>query len=251
MSDEVSEHPLYRLFEAVDRQGPGSEDDTIRAWTSLTPPRQARVVDLGSGTGAASRALLTSTDARVTALDQHGPFLAQLTAWAQRRGVEDRLSCVVGDMAEPPFADGSFDIVWSEGAAYAIGFENALRRWRLLLTDGGQAAVSELVWRTSSPPEPAVAFFAQEYPDMALAEERVAMAVSCGYQRVDDFMVSGPGWWESYYAPLLAQLARIEAESPDDDGVRAVAKAVRAEAQIYREHGDSFGYLFLALKKRD
>ena len=55
-------------------------------------------------------------------------------------------------MADLPFADASFDLLWSEAAAYSMGFFAALAAWRRLLVDGGRLAVSELVWLDRDPP---------------------------------------------------------------------------------------------------
>ncbi len=241
-------HPLFRLFEMVDRLGPGSPGDTIRAWSALAPPPKARVVEMGAGAGAATRVLLAHTDAVMTAIDQHGPFLERLFAWARAQGVSDRLDTVVADMASPPVEPASVDVVWSEGAAYAIGFERALKTWRPLLVEDGSLALSELVWRTECPPEAARTFFADEYPAMTHPKQCVAVARRCGYRVVDDFFVSAEGW-ESYYTPLLSQVDRFEAAAAEEPGVAEVVAAIRAEGQVYRDYGDSFGYLFLALKK--
>ena len=53
------------------------------------------------------------------------------------------------------FEDGSFDIIWSEGAIFVIGFEKGLREWRRLLTPDGYVAVSELSWLQSDVPKEA------------------------------------------------------------------------------------------------
>ena len=241
--------PLYRLFEAVDRQGPGSAEDTARAWSSLSPPPAPAIVDMGSGTGAATKALASVSKGSITALDQHPPFLERLEQWARQKSLSDRIRTVVGDIADPPFEDATFDVVWAEGSAYAIGFEAALRAWRRLLKDRGHAAITELVWRSSGPPAPALDFYQREYPDMATAADRRAVAARCGYRLLDDFMVSSEGWWDSYYSPLLAEISRMESTAPDDEAVAEVAAAVRSEVAVYRSYGDSFGYLFLILRK--
>ena len=204
---------------------------------------------MGSGTGAATKTLLAASSGHVVALDRHAPFLERLDIWGAQQGFGDRITTVVGDMAAPPFDDGCFDVVWSEGAAYAIGFENALTTWRSLLSDGGHAAISELVWTIDDPAPQARAFFEVEYPQMGTRQDRRAMATDCGYRLLDDFMVSAAGWWEGYYRPLLAEMAHMQAERPDDEAVADVAAAVRAEVEVYREYGDSFGYVFLALRK--
>ena len=245
---------IYSLFDGLDRQGPGSLDDTRRAWALVAPrlPPSAsppRIVDMGSGTGAATQALVAVTEGYVTAVERHRPFVARLDAWCSAQGLSDRVTTVVGDMGEPPFADRTFDVVWSEGAAYAIGFERALRRWRRLLVDGGCLAVSELVWRVDSPPAEAKAFFEQAYSDMTTVEKRRALAVDCGYAIIDDFMVSEAGWSEHYYDPLAANVDRLLADAVDDPALREICAGMRREIDIYRNYSETYGYLFLVLQR--
>ena len=54
---------------------------------------------------------------------------------------------------------GSVNLIWSEGAAYILGLEESLRRWRPLLASEGLMAVTECTWLTDNPPEEAKAFW--------------------------------------------------------------------------------------------
>src|SRR5690606_6965363 len=99
------------------------------------------------------------------------PFLDELNAHAVREGLADQIETVQADMGDPPFADGSFDLVWSEGAIYNVGFEDGLRRWRRLLPSGGFVAVTEATWLTDNPPQKAAEFWATEYPAMTSVED--------------------------------------------------------------------------------
>ncbi|GAM56739.1 probable transcription regulator [Vibrio ishigakensis] len=47
-------------------------------------------------------------------------------------------------MGDLPFEEDSFDVLWSEGAVYNIGFETGIRDWRKYLKSGGTLVVSEL-----------------------------------------------------------------------------------------------------------
>ena len=96
------------------------------------------MLDAGSGPGAASLALLEALpEAEVVAVDLHAPFLAAAQARAQAAGLGGRLATHQGDMTALPFAPGSFDLVWSEGAAYAAGVPRALAAWAPLLRRAG------------------------------------------------------------------------------------------------------------------
>ena len=49
-------------------------------------------------------------------------------------------------MLDMDFTEGTFDIIWSEGALYFMGFQKGLRRCRQLVKNGGYVAVSEAVY---------------------------------------------------------------------------------------------------------
>jgi ubiquinone/menaquinone biosynthesis C-methylase UbiE len=75
--------------------------------TAVTPARDARILDVGCGTGAVSRAVLAASgSAFVIAMDPSSDMLE-----AARRGGVERV--VVGSLPSLPFADHSFDVVVS------------------------------------------------------------------------------------------------------------------------------------------
>src|SRR5205085_3212302 len=136
---------MLSFFKGVLRKGPGSEKSTLKALVMLDGlPIKPEIVDFGCGAGAASIALAKCVQGSVTAVDMHEPFLRELETIAAREGVRDRITTVHADMSDPPFADASFDLIWSEGAIYNVGFQEGLKRWRRLLRAGGFVAVTEL-----------------------------------------------------------------------------------------------------------
>ena len=125
---------MFSFFESVVRKGPGSEASTLKALSMLDGlPPQPRIVDFGCGSGVASLVLARATQGNVTAVEIHQPFLNQLEAQAATEGLTEKIKTVEADMADPPFPDGSFDLVWSEAAIYNVGFEQGLKCWRRLL----------------------------------------------------------------------------------------------------------------------
>ena len=78
---------------------------------------------------------------------------------------------------------GSFDVIWSEGAAYILGFEKALRSWRPLLASAGHVAVTEVTWLHSDPPADLRRFWETEYPAITDAAEATFSSHSTGATR--------------------------------------------------------------------
>ncbi|MFD5145302.1 class I SAM-dependent methyltransferase [Streptomyces sp. NPDC058401] len=118
----------------------------ITTWLPLNePPRH--IVDLGSGTGAGTFALLEQfPDAHVTAVDSSAAHLQRLREKACARGVEDRVRTVQADLDETEWPDlGVPDLVWASASMHHMADpDRALRTVRELLAPGGLFAVVEL-----------------------------------------------------------------------------------------------------------
>lgn len=234
----------FELFENTPRQGPGSVVTTRRALRSLPDwLRIERVLDLGCGTGGSTIVLAAETGAHVTAVDIHPPFLATLRARAEERDVAERITTVAADMANTTSFGSGFDLIWAEGSAYSIGFENALRRWRPLLRPAGCLVATELVWFVAEPAAHAREFFADEYPDMRDEATRIDQARGAGYELLGSFRLPAADW-HAYYAGLEAPLR----EAISRHGELDIYAAIRRERAIYETCGDDYGYLCLALQ---
>lgn len=235
---------LSEVFEGTPRQGPGSVETTRRALEALPDSlRVRRVLDLGCGTGGSTLVLAQETGAHVTAVDIHPPFLATLQGRAAALGLADRITTVAADMADAPSLGGGFDLIWSEGSAYSIGFESALRTWRPLLRPGGCLVVTELVWFVAEPAERARAFFAGEYPDMRDEATRIDEARGAGYDRLASFRLPSDDW-HAYYAGVEGRLR----DAISQRGELEIYAALRKERETYEACGDDYGYVCLVLQ---
>ncbi len=246
MTDEADSQMalVFSFYEGVERKGPGSEESTLKARKLLDGlPTNPRIVEFGCGAGVATIALARSIPCHVTAVDIHQPFLDELDRRAVRAGLQDRIATLKADMGNPPFPDESFDVVWSEGAIYNIGFEQGLSRWRRLLPTGGYVAVSEAVWLSENPPQRAKEFWDAEYPAMTSVEENLSKLSSTGFTPVGHFILP-PTDWENYYLPLQAHLAEFQASHTDNAADESLVKSVQKEIDIWKECGTTFGYAF-------
>jgi SAM-dependent methyltransferase len=235
---------LFEVFQDTPRQGPGSVETTRHALRMLPDSlRVERLLDLGCGTGGSTIVLAQDTGAHVTAVDIHPPFLAALEAQAGELGLAERITTVAADMANATSFGTGFDLVWAEGSAYSIGFENALVSWRSLLRPGGCLVVTELVWFVAEPAERARAFFADEYPDMRDEETRIDQARNAGYDLLGSFRLPADDW-HAYYRGLEVPLRNAISRRGELD----VYVALRKEREIYEAWGDDYGYLCLVLQ---
>ncbi|NJK28086.1 MAG: class I SAM-dependent methyltransferase [Coleofasciculaceae cyanobacterium SM2_3_26] len=202
---------LYDLYADLPRQGPGSAEATRRAFQAMQAlPTSPRILDIGCGTGKQTLDLATLTDGEVVAVDNYAPFLQRLQERAIAVGVGDRIRCIAADMAALEFPEASFDILWSEGAIYSIGFQRGLEIWQPLLRSAGHIAVTEISWLKPDYPEALQQFWAMEYPAMKSLTENVALVQAAGYRLIEHFMLSEQDWWQDYYAPLETRVAELK-----------------------------------------
>lgn len=241
---------LIDLHLAHDRQGPGADDQTLRAlaMAEIQPRADLAVADVGCGTGASALVLARALGTRVTAVDAAGAFIDRLRERASAAGLGGRIDARVGRMEALEFAEGSLDLIWSEGAIYCMGFEAGVRAWRRFLRPGGVLAVSELSWTTAERPAEIEAHWTREYPEVGTPSAKVRVLEEAGYAPMGFFMLPAR-CWEGYYGPIERDLEAFVARHGGAAEAVAIAEGERAEIDLYRRFGEWFGYGFYVARR--
>lgn len=107
-------------------------------------------------------------------MDNHAPSIERLRAIVAEHGLSRRVSPVVGNLSNLEQPPANFDLIWSEGALYNIGIENALRVCHRLLRPGGHLAFTDAVRRKENPPPEVKASFEEDYPTMGRVADILA-----------------------------------------------------------------------------
>lgn len=240
---------FYRLYEGVDRLAPSSDSETCRALKLLPKlPENPRVLDVGCGCGAQTLVLAEQLTGQIVAIDNHQPFLDNLVRAAEKRVLQSELLPQLASMFDLPFVERSFDLIWSEGAIYIVGFAEGLKRWKPLLNPGGSLVLTDMVWLQENPPVEVVEYWQANNPNMTSIAQRLAEAAAADYQLIDCFTLSKAAWREGYYQPLLKQIERMREELAWNETAEKVFALTEEEAQMYDRYGDSYGYQFFLLR---
>ena len=245
-SHSLATRVFFEAFRDLPRLGPGSRRTSLRALDLAGPlPQAPQILEVGCGEGTVAILLAEATGGTVTALDLYPHLLETLRTRARDRGLGDRIRPVQGDMADLPFPDRSFDLLWCEGAAYILGVDRALREWRRVLRAGGRIALSDAVWTQAIPPEEAKAFWDREYPGMRTREELLDLFQSSGYTDLAAFDQPDEDWWEDFYAPLEARLSSLREKYREEPEALGVLADIQWEIDLRRRWPGTYGYVFV------
>jgi SAM-dependent methyltransferase len=238
---------LIELHRGTPRQGPGDIGFSEHILTLLPDlPDQPRIADLGCGTGVAALHLAERFQVKVRAVDFARGFLEELEKRARQRGLGHLVDIVEADMGTLDWPRPCLDLIWSEGAAYILTFEGALKAWHPLLVPGGVAVISELSYFKENVAQPVRDFFDEGYPTAGTEAENSAIAQSCGFEIIGTHRLPTQAWWDNYYGPLKKRMKIFE--DSDDPVMQAVLQESTTEMELLRDHGSDYGYSFYILK---
>ena len=236
---------FYEIHQTLRQEGPGDNPSTRKALSLLTDlPPHPLILDIGCGPGRQTIELATQTNGHLVAVDTYHPYFAQLRQYAREAKVLDQISLINASMFSLPFADQSFDVIWSEGAIYFIGFAQGLRAWRRLLKPGGYLAVSELAWLQPDPSVEVNDFWQTNYPRMRTLEENRVMIRGTGYREIGHLVLPRDSWWQGYYTPLEERIAALHDKYRGNATATQQLDEALIEIDLYRKHSDWYGYVF-------
>ncbi|MBM3297992.1 MAG: class I SAM-dependent methyltransferase, partial [Candidatus Aminicenantes bacterium] len=168
---------------------------------------------------------------------------------AAAAGLAAKVQAVRGDMGRLPFPRSSFDLIWSEGAAYQMGFKNALLSWGEFLAPNGRLAVTEAVWLKPGAPEPVRRCW-DEYPDIKDIPAVLEEVAACGYEIAGHFTLPEEAWWTHYYHPLEKRLEGLRRKYAGDPKALNLLAEHQMEIDVYRKYSVYYGYEFIVCRRR-
>ena len=241
---------INEFFIELERQGPGSREETIRALSFIPGlSKKTKIADLGCGTGFQTMVLAEKTEATITALDLFAGSIDKLNARAESLGLQERVKGIVGSMDDLPFKDEEFNIIWSEGAIGNIGFERGLAHWKRFLKKDGYVAVTYESWFTDERPAEIEKWWTDAVPEISTIAHNISIMQKTGFIPAAAFILPETCWTENYFAPQKTRHEEFLKKHPGNKTAEDMIAFMRREAELYAKYKQYYGYVFYVGRK--
>jgi sarcosine/dimethylglycine N-methyltransferase len=212
----------------------------------ITP--EHRVLDAGSGIGGTARFIADRCRCRVTSVDLTEEY-CQTARWLNRLvDLDDLISVRRADVTELPFADKTFDVVFSQHVQMNVADKASLyREARRVLVGGGRLAMWDITSGGSADPEYPLPWADQpELTHLATPDRLHAVVESSGFaiEHWNDLTDEAAALMQMFLAlpldplglhafvPDFADKARNLTVALTDGRLRAVQAVARATAPV-------------------
>jgi ubiquinone/menaquinone biosynthesis C-methylase UbiE len=244
MNEDEGMRVFLEIHHDNPQEGPGDFSSTRRAFSRMEDlPPLPHILDAGCGPGRQTFDLCRLTRGNIVAVDFHKPYIDALQRKSKALGFNRQITALTGDMANLQFRSQTFDVIWSEGAIYNIGFKAGLEMWKPLLKKAGYVAVTEVAWLRSDAPDKLKAFWGSEYPQIQDVDGNIADLRAAEYQPVAHFKLPESAWW-AYYRPIEKRVQQMKEKYKSNSCALEVLEAETREIDLYRKYSDYYGYVF-------
>lgn len=242
---------LSELHAELGRGSPARLGFTRKAFQMLPELDNPRILDLGCGQGGPTLELARLSGGQVTALDIDQAAIDKLARRAGEEGLSNRVQAVRGSMSDLAFSWESFDVIWSEGSMWVLGFERALAEWQRFIRPHGFLVVHEMAWLRPDPPSEIRNCWQLVYPGIRTASEYVERVPEHGYHLIGQFALPEDFWWADYYVPMLARLGDLRKKYAGDQAAQKVLDKEQQAADLYEKYVKWYGSMFLVMQRAE
>jgi len=187
-----------------------------------------RILDIGCGSGVPTLELARLSHGEVMGIDIDQPALDGFAGKIKKAGLTDQVQAVNCSMFDMDFADESFDIIWSEGSIYAVGFERGLQEWKRLLKADGLMVIHD---------------------EQGNVKEKLGQISDCGYELLGYFTLSQETWWTEYFAPLEKLIAESRTRYTDDPEILEELHQAQVELDMFKKNPERNSSVCFVIKK--
>jgi len=201
---------------------------TRKAFRMLPQMDKPRILDIGCGSGVPTLELARLSQGVVIGIDIDQPALDKFTRKIKEAGLSDRVQAVNCSIVDLDFAHESFDIIWSEGSIFVIGFERGLRKWKRFLKPDGFMVIHD---------------------EKGNVKEKLEQISSCGYELLGYFILSEGTWWTEYFAPLEKLIGESRTRYADDPNILEELQQAQGELDMFNKNPERNSSVCFVIKK--
>jgi ubiquinone/menaquinone biosynthesis C-methylase UbiE len=201
---------------------------TRKAFRMLPRMDKPRILDIGCGSGVPTLELARLSQGEAMGIDIDQPALDKFSRKIEEAGLTGQVQAINCSIPDIDLPDGSFDIVWSEGSIYAVGFKKGLREWRRFLKPDGFMVVHD------------------EQGDI---REKLEEISNCDYELLGYFVLSKETWWTEYFAPLEKLISEFQTRYTDTPKIPEELHHAQEELDMFKKNPESNSSVFFIMKR--
>ncbi len=201
---------------------------TRKAFQLLPELEKPRILDIGCGSGVATIELAKLSNGEIIGIDIDQSLLDKLNRKIEEKGFSNRMKTLKCSLFEMNFPDESFDIIWSEGSIFIIGFETGLKEWNRLLKTNGFLVVHDEKKNISN---------------------KLKKIPNCGYKLINYFSLPEDTWWIEYYNPLEIRIKELRIKYGNNPEALKIFKKDQNEIDMVKKNHKDYGSIFYIMQK--
>ena len=144
-------------------------------------------------------------------------------------GFSDRVKALNCSLINMNFPDESFNIIWSEGSIYAIGFEKGLKEWKRFLKSDGYMVIHD---------------------EQGNVREKLDQISVCGYNLMGYFLLSQDTWRREYFDPLEKLVNEFQPKLTDDPKSSDELIQAQEELEMFRKNHERNSSAYFIMKRK-
>jgi len=201
---------------------------TRKAFQMLPKLENPRILDVGCGTGIPTIELARLSQGEVLGIDIDQIALDRFSRKIKKAGLTSHVRAVNCSMFDMDFEDESFDIIWSEGSIYTIGFGRGISEWRRFLKPGSSMVIHD------------------EQGDIREKLEKIS---KYGYQLLGHFMLSIETWLSEYFVPLENLVAEFHTKYADNPETLKELNQSQIELDMFNKNPERNSSAYFIMRK--
>jgi ubiquinone/menaquinone biosynthesis C-methylase UbiE len=202
---------------------------TRKAFHTLPPLENPLILDVGCGSGVPAIELVRLCNGNIIALDIDQTKLDIFKKKVKDAGLNNRIQIIKRSLLQLNFPDEYFDIIWTEGSIFVIGFEKGLKEWYHFIKPGGYLVVHD---------------------EIKAMSEKKDIIQQCGYILIDTIVIPEEVWWNVYCEPLEKQIMKLMKKYKGNETMTALLQDEQNKIDKFENKPELFTSIFYIMQKR-